>query len=120
MSYVGLHASQVHPWLQISRTFPQLYSKDAFYFYLGCPLPGKGPDGLFRSKPIVLFLVSVRIRGVIYFLFNFGLKYSWVGLDLHCWVRWHNPVTRRSGIVNSFGFTLVSAQSVQKPNPSCI
>ncbi len=39
--------------------------KDIFYFYLGCPLPGDGPDGHLPSNICGFGPVSDRIRGVI-------------------------------------------------------
>ncbi len=53
--------------------------EDAFYFYLGCPLPGEGPDGHFPSKFDSVGQVSVRIRGVI-FNFIFILTLSTPGV----------------------------------------
>jgi hypothetical protein len=36
--------------------------KDAFYVYLGSPLPGEGPDGHFPSRINSFGPVSVRIQ----------------------------------------------------------
>ncbi len=37
--------------------------KEAFYFHLGCPFPGEGPDGHLPSNIDSFGPVSVRIRG---------------------------------------------------------
>ncbi len=52
--------------------------KVAFYSYLGCPLPGKGPDGHFPSKIDSFGPVLVWIRaGNLILGFIASLKRSW-------------------------------------------
>ncbi len=48
--------------------FPAVW-KDAFYFDLGCPLPGEGPNGHLPSKIDSFGPVLVRFRGSIFLFF---------------------------------------------------